>query len=66
MVEVSADRGAARRTIFCRNVRQNTARIARTVGNTAICGDIVRSVLTTIFTRPDGSIARISQIPTAD
>ena len=35
----------ARRTIFCRNVRQNTARIDRTVGNTAISRTFVRSVL---------------------
>jgi hypothetical protein len=33
----SVDRGAARRPIFCRKVRQNTARIDRTAGNTAIC-----------------------------
>jgi hypothetical protein len=36
MVEV-VDRRAPRRTIFCRNVRQNSARIARTVFNVAVC-----------------------------
>jgi hypothetical protein len=29
--------GAARRAIFCRNDRQNTARIARSVHNVAFC-----------------------------
>jgi hypothetical protein len=36
MVEVGRS-GAPRRTIFCRNVRQNSARIARTVFNVAVC-----------------------------
>ena len=40
----------ARRTIFCRNVRQNTARIDRTVGNTAISRDFVRAVLSRVST----------------
>ena len=44
MVEV-VDRRAARRTIFCRNVRQNSARIARTVFNVAVCRTFLRSVL---------------------
>ncbi len=46
----SADRAVARRTIFCRNVRQNTDRSARTVGNTAISKDFVRAVLSRVST----------------
>jgi hypothetical protein len=41
MVEVSRS-GSARRMIFCRSVRQNTARIDRKV---LICRDFVRTVL---------------------
>ena len=41
----SADRVAARRTIFCRNVRQSTDRIARTAMNVVICGYFVRSIM---------------------
>jgi hypothetical protein len=44
MVEVSRS-GSARRTIFCRNVRQSTARIARIIVNTPTYGFIQRSVL---------------------
>jgi hypothetical protein len=44
MVEVSVS-GAVRRTIFCRNTRQNTARIDRTAMNAAICRALLRSVL---------------------
>jgi hypothetical protein len=60
------DRRAARRTIFCRNVRQHTARIARIIDNLVICRTFMRSVLTVIITRGDGFIARISQTATAD
>jgi hypothetical protein len=45
MVEVSTDRAVARRTIFCRNVRQNTARIDRTAINLPICSTFMRVVL---------------------
>src|SRR5215208_5975367 len=44
---------------------QNTARIARAIGNAVVCRTFVRSVLTAIITRVGGSIARISQIATA-
>jgi hypothetical protein len=44
MVEVSRLR-AARRTIFCRNVCQNAARIDRTAHNVAFCRIFVRMVL---------------------
>jgi hypothetical protein len=39
-----ADRRVARRTIFCRNVRQNTDRIARTVRKVLISRSFMRSV----------------------
>ncbi len=39
-------------------IQQNTDRTGRTAGNPAICGNIVRSVLTAIITRADGFIAR--------
>jgi hypothetical protein len=65
MVEVSTDRAVARRTIFCRNVRQNTARIARTIDNVVVCRDFARSVFTIIIINVGDSIARISQIATA-
>ena len=52
MVEVSRS-GVARRTIFCRNVRQNTDRIDRTVGDLAISRSFLRAVLTAIIT-PEG------------
>jgi hypothetical protein len=39
------DWGAARRAIFCRNDRQNTARIDRTAHNGAFCRTFLRSVL---------------------
>jgi hypothetical protein len=44
MVEVSVS-GAVRRTIYCRNFRQNTDRMARTVHNVALSRTFVRSVL---------------------
>ena len=44
------------------NIQQNTARI---VVNVAICRAFLRAVVTVIFTRVGGSIARISQIATA-
>src|ERR671911_176659 len=44
MVEVSRS-GTARTTIFCRYVRQSTARIARTARSVEICRDFVRAVL---------------------
>jgi hypothetical protein len=50
--------GAARRTIFCRNVRQTTARIDRTIDNVVVCRDFVRSVYFTTTTRGDGLIDR--------
>jgi hypothetical protein len=62
----SADRAVARRTIFCRNVQQNTARIARTAGNVAFCRTFLRSVFTVISTCADGFVARSTQIATAD
>ena len=49
MVEVSRS-GSARRRIFCRNVRQSTARIDRTVANVSVCRAFLRSVLTAIIT----------------
>ena len=51
--------------IQCRKTLQNTARIARTIGNAAVCRTFMRSVLTVIITCEGGSIARISQIATA-
>ena len=48
-----------------RKTWQNTARIARAIGNAAVCRTFMRSVLTVIITRVGGSIARISQIATA-
>jgi hypothetical protein len=51
MVKVRRIGSAARRMIPHHKTQQNTARIARTAGNTAICGDIVRAVLTAIITR---------------
>jgi hypothetical protein len=50
MIEVSGS-GAPRRTIFCRNVGQNTARIDRTAHNMVICRTFMRPVLTVIITR---------------
>ena len=44
MVEVRRS-GSARRMIFCRNVRQSTARIDRTARKVLICRDFVRMVL---------------------
>jgi hypothetical protein len=44
---------------------QNTARIARALINASICRAFLRSVVTVIYTRVGGSIARISQIATA-
>jgi nicotinamide mononucleotide adenylyltransferase len=49
-----------------RKTWQNTARIARIIDNVVVCRDFVRSVFTIIITRVRGSIARISQIATAD
>jgi hypothetical protein len=37
--------GAARRAIFCRNDRQNTARIDRIVFNVAVCRAFMRAIL---------------------
>jgi hypothetical protein len=37
--------GAARRAIFCRNVRQNIARIDSTAHNGAFCRPFLRSVV---------------------
>jgi hypothetical protein len=51
--------------IQSRKTWQNSARIARTVLNVAVCRTFVRSVFTGIITRVGGSIARISQIATA-
>ena len=50
MVEVSRS-GAARRTIFCHNIRQNSARIARTARNVVICRAYLRSVLLRVIDR---------------
>jgi hypothetical protein len=47
------------------NTPQNTARIARTAGNTAVRGDKVRSVLTTIIARAGSFVARNPPIATA-
>jgi hypothetical protein len=57
MVEVSRS-GSARRTIFCRSVRQNIARTARTIRNAAVCRTFMRSVLFTTTMRGDGFIDR--------
>jgi hypothetical protein len=43
--------GAARRTIFSRNVRQNTARIDRTVHNVALSRTFSRAVLLLVIDR---------------
>ena len=43
------DWGAARRAIFCRNDRQNTARIDRTAHNGAFCRAFLRSVLSIAY-----------------
>ena len=51
MVEVSRS-GAVRRTIFCRNVRQSTARI---IVNMGFCKTFLRSVLSIVY-RPPGII----------
>ena len=48
MVEVSRW-GSAKRTIYCRNAQQNTARIARTAMNVAICRAFLRSVLVMLY-----------------
>jgi hypothetical protein len=47
--------GAAERTIYCRNVRQSTDRIARTIFNVAVCRAFLRSVLSVVY-RPSGTI----------
>jgi hypothetical protein len=47
------------------NAPQNNARIARTAGNTAVRGDKVRSVLTTIIARAGSFVARNPPIATA-
>jgi hypothetical protein len=44
MIEVRRS-GLARRTIFCRNVGQNTARIDHSACNVAFCRTFLRSVL---------------------
>jgi hypothetical protein len=64
IVELSRS-GAVRSVVSWRNVHQNTARNARIIDNMVICRTFMRSVLTSIITRPDGYIARISQIATA-
>jgi hypothetical protein len=46
-------------------IQQNTARIARAVLNVAVCRTFLRSVFT-VITRVGDSIARISQVATAD
>ena len=45
---------------------QNSARIARTIGNRAVCRTFMRSVLFITTTHEDGFIARNLQIATAD
>ena len=52
--------------IHYRKTRLNTDRIARIVGNTAMDGDIVRSVSLPFVARADGFITRSPQIATAD
>jgi hypothetical protein len=54
MVDVSRS-GAARRTIFCHNFWQSTARIARTARKVLISKDFVRAVLSIVY-RPPGTI----------
>jgi hypothetical protein len=53
MVEVST-LGTARRTIFCRNVRQNIARIDRIPMNVVICRTFSRAVLLLVIDRRRG------------
>jgi hypothetical protein len=47
MVEVVRP-GAVRRTIYCRSVRQNTARIDRTFLNVAVCRAFLRAIATVV------------------
>ena len=44
---------------------QNTARIARTIGNAGVCRTFLRSVFIAIIARADGFIDRNPQIATA-
>jgi hypothetical protein len=64
MVEVSRSR-APRRTIFCRNVRQNIDRIARIAFDTLICRHFLRSIAYSAITRGDDPIDRSLWISTA-
>jgi hypothetical protein len=48
----------ARRMMAHCKIQQNTDRTGRSAGNPAICGGIVRSVLTAIITRAGGFTAR--------
>jgi hypothetical protein len=65
MVEVSRS-GAVRSMISRHKIQQNTARIARTIGNVAVCRTFVRSVFFITTRHGDGFIDRSPQIPTAD
>jgi hypothetical protein len=58
----SQQMGAARRTIFCRNVCQNAARIDHTARKVLISRDFVRAVLSTVY-QPLGTLtARVSTV----
>jgi hypothetical protein len=58
--------GEGNGVLLARRTSQNTARIARAIGNASVCRTFMPSVLTVIITRLGGYIARISQIATAD
>jgi hypothetical protein len=58
--------GALRTPAYYLKTQQNTDRIARIIGNVAVCRTFWRSVFTIIITPVGGSIARISRIATAD
>jgi hypothetical protein len=49
-----------------RNTWQNTACIARTIGNAAVCRTFMRSVFFITTMHGEGFIDRSPQIPTAD